>query len=389
GHQVLTIAPEFENTPELEQQVIRVPAKQRFNGIDFSVAYPFGGSLADAVCDFAPDLVHSHHPFLLGGTALRIARVEDIPLIFTHHTMYEHFTQYVPGDSPALKRFVIQLATSYANLCQIVIAPSESIEEILKKRGVTETITVNPTGIDLKHFYHGSGPGLRQILEIPNDSFLIGHVGRIAPEKNLAFLAHTAARFLKLHPHAFFLIVGDGPVLPEVMRILRNAGVGDRVRSTGVLSGSFLISAYLAMDAFLFTSKSETQGMVLAEALAAGTPVVALDAPGAREVVIDLVNGRLISKEDTLAFIKALEWVQADLENLPDKASVSAEAFSLETCTTRLLEIYQTAIDTYSSPEETPMDSWKRVMHYIQAEWDLIGNIIGATTAPFQDSPKD
>jgi glycosyltransferase involved in cell wall biosynthesis len=105
GHHVLTIAPTFEDSPEHEQQVVKVPAKQRFNGSDFSVVYPFGDSLAEAVRSFAPDLVHSHHPFLLGGTALRMARVEDVPLIFTHHTMYEQFTQYVPGDSPALKRF--------------------------------------------------------------------------------------------------------------------------------------------------------------------------------------------------------------------------------------------------------------------------------------------
>jgi glycosyltransferase involved in cell wall biosynthesis len=281
---------------------------------------------------------------------------------------------------------VIQLATSYANLCQGVIAPCESIAAILKQRGVTQPITVNPTGIDLARFGHGSGPGLRQVLEIPQDAFLIGHVGRIAPEKNLTFLAYAIGQFLTLHPQAYFLIVGSGPALPEVMRILRDSGVYDRVRFTGSLSGSILTSAYLAMDAFIFTSKSETQGMVLAEAMADGTPVVALDAPGAREMVKDQINGRLLAEEDTSSFIDALVWIHENIENLPAVAGISAEAFSIEICPTRLIGIYQTAIDSYAPPAETPIEPWKRAMHYIEAEWDLLGNIIGATSAAFQSS---
>src|SRR5690606_31403154 len=105
------------------------------------------------------EIVHSHHPFILGDTALRIAARFDIPIVYTYHTMYERYTHYVPGDSEALQKFVIQLATGYCELCDAVIAPSESIRELLLARGVTTRVEVIPTGVDDTRF--GSGDGDR------------------------------------------------------------------------------------------------------------------------------------------------------------------------------------------------------------------------------------
>ena len=115
GHRVLVVAPIFENMPSQEVDVVRIPAIQHFSGSDFSVVLPIPAFLISAVEAFEPDIVHSHHPFLVGGTALRIAHLHETPLVFTHHTMYEQYTHYVPGNSAVLKRFVIKLTTSYAN----------------------------------------------------------------------------------------------------------------------------------------------------------------------------------------------------------------------------------------------------------------------------------
>ncbi|MDP2105797.1 MAG: glycosyltransferase, partial [Desulfobulbaceae bacterium] len=106
GHQVMVVAPTFENMPADENNVIRIPAIQRFNGSDFSVILPTPGFLSDAIINFQPDIVHVHHPFLIGDTALRIAKQHELPLVFTHHTMYEQYTHYVPGNSTAMKKFI-------------------------------------------------------------------------------------------------------------------------------------------------------------------------------------------------------------------------------------------------------------------------------------------
>src|SRR5690606_35436458 len=204
GHRVLVVAPEFENAPEDEEDVVRMPAIQHFNGSDFSVTLPAPGVVTEALNDFRPDLIHSHHPFLLGDTALRVSAARALPLVFTHHTMYEQYTHYVPGDSPAFARFIKSLTVGYANMCDHIIAPSESVEQVLRRRGVERPIAVIPTGVDIERFSGGDGPAYRRKIGIPEDAFVVGHVGRLAPEKNLDFLAQAVCAFLQNHPEARF-----------------------------------------------------------------------------------------------------------------------------------------------------------------------------------------
>ncbi|HEY7775971.1 MAG TPA: glycosyltransferase, partial [Kineobactrum sp.] len=274
GHRVLVVAPRFEKQPENETGVIRIPAIQHFNGSDFSAVLPVSGLLNAELDAFEPDIIHSHHPYLLGMTAIRIARYRQLPLVFTHHTLYEQYTHYVPVDSPAFRRFVIELATRYTNLSDQVFAPSESIAELLRTRGTTAPITVIPTGIDLSRFANADGGRLRSRLGIAGDAFVVGHLGRLAPEKNLEFLATAVAGFLKKQPQAHFILAGEGPSATPVHDILSREGVSGQLHDIGIVKQPELADAYAAMDVFAFASRSETQGMVLTEAMAAGVPVV-------------------------------------------------------------------------------------------------------------------
>ena len=142
-HKVLVVAPEFAGKPLSKRAaaiVERVPAFQKFNGSDFSVKLPV---VATPKLDaFPADIIHAHHPFLLGDTAVRTAAAKNVPVIFTHHTRYEDYTHYVPFDSPTLKDVAINLSTHFANLCDGVIAPSESLalaERTLRTRDASST----------------------------------------------------------------------------------------------------------------------------------------------------------------------------------------------------------------------------------------------------------
>jgi glycosyltransferase involved in cell wall biosynthesis len=207
-HRVLVIAPEFEGKPLSAREaaiVERVPAIQKFNGSDFSVKLPLVGGLSDRIDAFPADIIHAHHPFLLGDTALRIAAKKNVPVIFTHHTRYEDYTHYVPFDSPTLKDVAINLSTHFANLCDGVIAPSESIARLIKRRGVETPVRVVPTGIDVKAFASGDGARFRRKFKLPAAAFVVGHVGRLALEKNLEYLAESVALFVQRTPQARFL----------------------------------------------------------------------------------------------------------------------------------------------------------------------------------------
>ncbi len=385
GHRVLVVAPEFPDMPQDEVDVVRINAIQNFNASDFSVALPLHADLSETLDAFQPDIVHSQHPFLLGMTALRIARYRQLPLVFTHHTLYEQYTHYVPGDSPALKRFAIDLATRYANLCDQVFAPSESIQALLQERGVVTPIKVVPTGVRLENFAQGDGRSVREQMGIPEDAFVVGHLGRLAPEKNLEFLAQAVADFVGSHPPAHFLVIGTGPSEEAMRAIFARAGIAARLHIAGILQQQALADALHAMDVFAFTSQSETQGMVLTEAMAAGLPVVALDAPGAREVVKDQHNGRLLLEESSATFSAALHWVAElapeQLRDMKQAALDTAAAFSMPRSADKALDCYASIKPKPSADASSDERDWEDVITWIKTEWDILKSVAGASDA--------
>jgi glycosyltransferase involved in cell wall biosynthesis len=388
GHEVKIVAPEFANATE-SPDVLRVPAIQNFNGSDFAVRLPAPAMIRDFMDEFQPDVIHSHHPFLLGDSALRQAWRMEIPVVFTHHTLYERYTHYVPLDSPTLKRMAIQLATEYCNLCSEVIAPSESIRDLLVDRGVTVPINPIPTGIDTQFFSSGDGSRFRLSAGIPEEALLIGHVGRLAPEKNLRFLAEAVGIFLKGDPDAAFLIVGEGDEGDAMLKILGDLGAGDRVYRAGQLTGPHLADAYAAMEVFVFASQSETQGMVLAEAMAAGKPVVALDGSGVREIVIDGANGFLLNGDATAnefaGALSALTGDEAAMRRRGAMASSSAADFDHHHCAREVTDLYERLIRERPVRPEEEIMPWDPFLNSLEIEWDLFAAKMSAAATGIMD----
>lgn len=395
GHRTLVVAPDFPGMPENETDVLRIPAIQNFNGSDFSVVLPLSGLLTEKMNAFHPDIIHAHHPYLLGVTALRIARYRRLPLVFTHHTRYEEYSHYVPGDSAILRRFIIKAATQYANLANQVIAPSESIRDLLRERAVTTAIEVVPTGVVLRHFTQGSGKKIRRQLNIPPDSFVVGHLGRLAPEKNIEFLAQAVAGFIKTasnkskrkpsHRHFYFLVIGTGPCEQTIRDVFKHEGLDAQLHILGVLQQADLADALAAMDVFAFSSKSETQGMVLTEAMAARVPVVALDAPGVREVVRDRHNGRLLLDESVDNFVEAIGWLtgqsQQQRQEFKEAARQTAEAFSMRHSADKALACYASLQSHTTTSWSEPEELWQSSLQLIKAEWDILKGVGSATSA--------
>lgn len=379
GHEVLVVAPRFpgRTSRRIEAGVERVAAIQNFNGSDFAVRLPLAASLSTRLDQYAANIIHAHHPFLLGDTALRLATSRTLPLIFTHHTRYEDYVHYVPFAAPALRRAAIQLSTEYANLCDGVIAPSASIAGLLRRRGVTSPIQVVPTGIDPDAFARGDGERGRQRHGLPARACVIGHVGRLAPEKNLRYLAEAVALVLRDRPRAWFLVVGAGPAGEELRGEFARLGVADRLVPAGALTGRALHDAYRAMDVFVFSSRSETQGLVVTEAMAAGLPVVALRASGVREVVRSGTNGILLPAGAPAAEFAA---AVAELIGHPDRlaafraaALATAATFSRERCARRALAFYEEIRQaTRRKRLLSRQNPWLILQERLGVEWDIL-----------------
>jgi glycosyltransferase involved in cell wall biosynthesis len=385
GHRVIIVAPTFENEPVDEYDVIRVPALQRFNGTDFSVQLPVPGVLSAALRDFKPDIVHSHHPFMIGDSALRIAAQFSVPLVYTFHTFYERYTHYVPGDSKALKRFVVALSSGYANLCDRVFAPSFSVASELRRRGVRSPVDVVPTGIDVEKFNSGERERFRAELGIERGCFVLGFVSRIAPEKNMEFLVSAVKSYLERNDSACFLLVGSGPSQDRVISEFVEERFRGRFFFTGTLIDKQLVDAYHAMDTFVFASRTETQGLVVMEAMAAGIPVVAVNGPGIGEVVRDFKNGRLIEEEDIEKFCAGIDWIWGlgggRLWDVKECARKTAAQFSREECSRRALLIYKSLLPGGRSRMDHSGSAWARACRRLKAEFELLKNMTRATGA--------
>jgi 1,2-diacylglycerol 3-alpha-glucosyltransferase len=394
GHEVLVVAPEFDGKPlpaKSEAIVERIPSLRNFNGSEFSVRLPGAAALSDRIEAFQADIIHAHHPFLLGDTALRIAMNKNVPIVFTHHTRYEDYTHYVPF-SETLKEVAIEVPTHYANLCDGVIAPSESIARTIRKRGVTSPIAVIPTGIDVAAFAATEGVHFREKVKLPKDALVVGHVGRLAQEKNLGFLAEGVALFLQREKRAHFLVVGDGPGRDEFKAVFERLGVADRLLLAGKRTGRVLRGAYRSMDIFAFTSQSETQGMVVAEAMAAGLPVVALNASGVREVVRDGHNGYLLPAKATAEEFAGALGRAADpavRPTLAKAAQETAQEFSQERSAKRALAFYEeTRRATRARRLMTQLSPWTAMLQRVGLEWDLLSaRTQSVASAVFSDTP--
>ena len=378
GHEVLVVCPSFEHA-ESTRNVLRVPAIEHFRHSDFSFPLPIPSGAHRAIEEFAPDLVHSHHPFLLGDTALRVGAESGIPVVFTHHTQYDKYAHHLgDGDWQAAKRFINDLDVGYCNLCDAVIAPCETVADELRNRAVATPIEVIPTGVDIDWWSGGSKRVTREEYGIPKDVFVVGHVGRLSQEKNMPFLADAVATYLQRRPDAWFVVVGVGPCEADILMACEKHHVTDRLLTFGVLRPVELRNLYHAMDVFAFASKSETQGIVLAEAMASGVPVVAMDAPGVREIVSDRINGRLIYEDNPDVFADAIGWI-AELESINRRAMAqelaeTAEGYSIDRAADAALELYQWAIKRKRVSHLGRFHDWRGKVSRAEQEWRIWGN---------------
>lgn len=379
GHEVFVVTLQQGGEAPEGPGILRLPALPRFGGGPYAYKLPGAVGLDRALDAFRPDLLHAHQPFMLGNTAYRQSVRRGLPLVFTNHTLYERYADRTfLGELAALERAARRLSVVFSNRCDAVIAPTDSIAAILAAQGVEPRIEVVPTGIDTGRFAAGDGAAFRRRHGMPDSAFVVGHLGRLVPAKNVAYLAASVAECLRRHPGAWALFAGEGPSAAEIRDLFSRAGVGDRLVLLGIVPPEQIADAYAAMDVFAFASLTDTQGIVLLEAMAAGTPVIALRATGPQDLVLDGVCGRLLDPDSPPgAFADALVACAASgaSSRWSDAARRRAEEFDRRRCAERLLTVYEAAMARAASdperrePADTALEEFQR---RVEAEWELL-----------------
>jgi 1,2-diacylglycerol 3-alpha-glucosyltransferase len=350
GHAVSVVAPRYPGLPPIEPGILRVPGLRAPTHHAYVLPLSRWPGVARAVMALHLDLFHAQHPYLIGPAAARWARRAGRPLVFTWHTHYERYAHYVPGPSRLMGLLALRRALRFANRADLVIAPTAAVAAGLKARGVRAPIEVIPTGVSLPSAFGAEARSARRrALGIEPQGPVFLSVGRLAREKNQAFLLHAFVRVRRDLPGARLFLVGDGDDRPRLLRLAGELGLGGAVRFVGVVPHEQVNEYCGAADLFLFPSTTETQGLVVLEALATGVPVVAVASEAAAELLADGAAG-VMTPEDPQRFAASV----VALWNAPERrrgmgaaGRAMAARFSPGASAARLLRWYQSLIEAH------------------------------------------
>lgn len=314
GHESVLAAPEYPATVA-ESGIVRVPGWQIPRDPEDRLMHP--RALAAALDQFDPadfDLVHIHTPFLAHRAGVRWARRHGLPCVETYHTLFEeYFHHYLPFLPKAwLAAAARMISRKECDGVSAVIAPSSAMKNALLAYGVGSPIHIVPTGLNLADFADCDGPAFRARHAISPERPVMAYVGRVAFEKNLDFLLRVTEAVRRRLPGVLLVIAGEGPARASLERTVAKRGLADNVRFVGYLERKTELPAcYCAADAFVFASKTETQGLVLLEAMALGVPVVGIAEMGTKDVLKEGAGCR-IAPDDVAGFAQVLIPLLAD-----------------------------------------------------------------------------
>lgn len=363
GHTVLIIAPAYRREREDEPDTLRVrsllPLGEKN---EFRLANIFSPRLYRTVIDFKPDLIHVHHPFWLGSVGLFLARRLGVPAVYTYHTRLEHYSHYVPLPGPLFRNLISHaLVRHFANRCDGVVVPTESAEEYLRMVGVKRPVFVQPTGIDYTRFESVDQDAIEKLRAqhgLGDEKILIS-VSRLSKEKNIDFMLDGIHDLIQRDHEPFkLLIIGDGPERDRLQASIANLGLENYVLLPGGVAPEEIPLYCQLGDIFVFASRSETQGMVILEAMAAGLPVVVVRSSGIDDVVRDGHNGFKMPLDRSRWRERVQELLHDSTlrSQLSSNAQEFARSFRIEQYGENMARIYALVLATRASNDAGEID---------------------------------
>lgn len=353
GHAVTIVAPDYGSAGKQAEhdgggayEVIRLPSRKVF--FDPEDRLIKKSALRGALARLALrqwDVIHIHTPFRAHALGVRLAKIIRCPTVETYHTHFEEYVAlylpWLPGG--LLRAFARQASRRRCHEVDHLIVPSQQIVEVVQRYGIRTALTILPTGIDLEEFRGGSGIAFRRRYRIDAGRPILVTVSRLAREKNIGFLIEVTRRLVAEFPNLLFVVAGEGPDAPRLKQLSASLGLEKNLAFFGNLDRrTELLDCYRAGDVFVFASPTETQGLVLIEAMALGLPIVSTAVLGTATVLRD-AGGTRISEEDPARFAAhAAELLRSPglREALGTASLVDARAWSVDGLMHRVVELY-------------------------------------------------
>lgn len=361
GHEFFIFCPHFDGYKDSDpDHVFRFPSVTLFGQSYYPIGIPLLGlDIIKNIKNLNLDIIHTQQLFDIGKLGLDVGRHLKIPVVHTYHTLITEYVHYVPILPKKLKQdTLIAMSKRYCNKCDKIVTPSPSMERALLKYGVTTSIESIPTGIEMKNFqdpYHKDV--LRTKWHIPEHARILLYLSRIGKEKNIEFLLKAMKDLVELRtkkfgkPDVHLLMVGGGPELKNYKQMAIDMGLNAHVTFTDMMPKEKANRYFGAADIFVFPSITETQGIVVTEAMASGTPVVAINKMGPSDLVKDGVDGYLTGlkvSEFTDKIIKLLDNDKLRRE-FAKNAKKNALEYTTQISAIKMEKLYNDTINNYIS----------------------------------------
>ena len=355
GHKVFVVTVNSESFAYREEENVLMIPSVPIGLFDYRISGIYPIKARKIIKSWNLDVIHSHTEFGIGTFARLISKQYNIPLVHTYHTMYEEYIYYITkGYFKGTSKKLVEYLTLF--LCDKtideLIVPTKKAYELFKnKYNVKRDVHIIPTGIEVERFYK-ENTNEKEVLElkkelgIKKDDFVILNIGRIAKEKNIEFLINAHKSLIKKNKRAKLVIVGDGPGINDLYKLVDKYGLEKNVIFTGKVPWDSVAKYYLISDIFTTASKSETQGLTVVEAMAASKCVVTIKDESFENVITDKKDGFFFKNEkEYIDLINELSKNAKLREEVGKNALKTANEYSSISYAKKVLEVYNLVIN--------------------------------------------
>lgn len=336
GHKVFVLAPSFPGYKDIDRSIIRYPSLPN----PIVKKYPVGLPLLSSknIKKIRPDIIHTHHPSIIGQFASLLATQLNVPLFFTAHTQYEKYLHlYFPHGKKITSKILNSGLKGLAEKCFAVVCPSINIQTKLKKNGIKNTIVIH-NSIE-ENFFRRPG---KKIYKTPALLF----VGRLDKEKDPMFLIAIAKEFKKKSPNFKLLILGEGLLSEKMQHKIIKENLQQNVILAGDVPRTILPNIFRTSHIFITPSTTEVMPLSVLEAMAYGLPIITLENSGLQEIVVDGKTGYFLQKNAMQISNKIHQLFKnpEELQTLSKNAYTHALKFSVALKSKELEKLYKTAL---------------------------------------------
>ena len=346
GNEVYIIAPDYPKYKDKDKKIFRLKSFRLFKNPELRLSYMFPDKIFQKVLKIDFDIIHGFSGGSIPALGLALAKFKKKPYVFTYNTRLNHYTHYVMGGKLIRPKAVEKVVELYCNVCNYVIAPADYVKKELIEFGVKKPIAVIPNGIDIEKFKSGERGYLRKKLGLLEKDKIVLYLGRLAREKSVDFVIKAFARLSKLSGNYYLVIVGDGPHRETLEKLVEDLDLTGKVIFLGFVEFKNVPKVYSDSDVFAFASETETQGMVVLEAMASGLSVLVTKDKVFEQVIENGKDGIMVERNQK-KFAEELRTLLTDdklRKTIGQNARKKAQQFSLDEIAKKFDTLYKSLI---------------------------------------------